>query len=689
MATLSHAIHAFQAGGLSSNEFLAQVDRVLSADKTDYTQLMEVLSEEHTKFPLPPEVYAEVHRRIEHLAEPEPQKGAAAADQTRMLINPSAIFPPGDAASPSPPDGEPERLKGVGETIKGRFRLEECIGFGGMGTVYKALDLRKLEAADRNPYIAIKILNVQFRGHPKSLIALQREAKKAQTLAHPNIVTVYDFDRDGPMVYLTMEYLSGQPLSRLLHAPDFRGMPYADALRIFTGMANALSYAHERGFVHCDFKPANVFLTDKGQVKIIDFGIARVFRRSEEEVEATVFDAGSLGGLTPAYASPEILEHVEPDPRDDVYALACITYELLTGTHPFGRLPATQARNAGLRPQRPKNLPTLQWRALKSALSFDRDARTPSVAQFLHGMKGERQLAMPLALGVAGVATAALLAVAVISYWEPSERPEPLPASPDRSAAVPAPTPQQEAPPPAAPAQPAAPATPQPRPVLSLGAVTPVLAQVPCSALTASVSGPTLQVQGYVPERFGIARFKESLSAIPGVTTLKTDVQQVSDDKCSVIETLAPYWVRNRQAGRLASIQMRGTGTDLTEGDSLIVDVSTPGYESYVHVDYHVLDGSVVHLVPSRRARAHQAPPNYSATIGTLAGWTISKPFGSELIALLVTPVPLFDTLRPESESRGDYLRAVELRLREIAAKYGQDRIAVDLVQITTHARGR
>ena len=104
--------------------------------------------------------------------------------------------------------------------------LEECIGFGGMGTVYKALDLRKLEASDRKPYIAIKVLNVQFRGHPKSLIALQREARKAQALAHPNIVSVYDFDRDGPMVYLTMEYLTGKPLSQVLRAPGFAGMPY-------------------------------------------------------------------------------------------------------------------------------------------------------------------------------------------------------------------------------------------------------------------------------------------------------------------------------------------------------------------------------------------------------------------------------------------------------------------------------
>ncbi|BAL24484.1 serine/threonine protein kinase [Azoarcus sp. KH32C] len=687
MASLSHAIHAFHAGGLSPNEFFAQVDRALASEKTDYTQLLEVLSEEHTKFPLPADVYAEVHRRIENLAEPQP--GPAKLDQTRMLVTPEPHLAVESDSGHTLPDSDPERLKGVGETIKGRFRLEECVGFGGMGTVYKALDLRKLEASDRNPYIAIKILNVQFRGHPKSLIALQREAKKAQTLAHPNIVTVYDFDRDGPMVFLTMEYLCGKPLSRLLHSQDFKGLRYPDALKIITGMANALAYAHERGFVHCDFKPANVFLTDSGQVKIIDFGIARVFRKSEEETEATVFDAGSLGGLTPAYASPEILEHREPDPRDDIYALACITYELLTGTHPFGRVPATQARDAGLKPQRPKNLPSMQWRALRSGLSFDRQSRTPTVTEFLRGMRGERSVGMPVAMGMASLITIAL-AAALFAYLRESPESPVSPATPEKPATAPAAsTPKEEGPAPAATAPAPAPAAPPPVPTLSLSGVTPVLAQVPCSALTASVSEHTLQVQGFLPERVGAARLKKDLSAIPGVTTLNAELQEVSDDKCGVIEALAPYWVRNRQSGRLASIRMHATGGVLTEGDSLVADITTPGYESYVYVDYQVLDGSVVHLVPSSRSKANQAPPNYTATIGTLAGWTISKPFGTEMIVLLITPVPLFDGLRPASESRPDYLRAVDQRLRDIAAKYGQDRISADFVQITTKPRGR
>lgn len=667
MANFAQAIHAFQSSALSQEDFFAQVDRVLTTEQASSAHLLEILGEEHTKIPLPRDVYAEVQRRIERFSK---STQSSSADETHVRTNLGDRAPPPSATVVSNDQSvaAPDRMKGVGDTLNGRFVLEECIGFGGMGTVYKALDLRKLEASDRKPYIAIKVLNVQFRGHPKSLIALQREARKAQTLAHPNIVTVYDFDRDGSVVYLTMEYLTGKSLSQTLRMPGFTGMPYAEALRIVNGMGKALAYAHERGFVHCDLKPANVFLTDTGGVKVIDFGIARVFHKSEEDLEATVFDAGSLGGLTPAYASPEMLEHLVPDPRDDIYGLACITYELLTGRHPFDRVSATQARSAGIRPQRPKNLGHRQWRALKAALSFDREARTPSVTRFLQEMSGERQTAVTVALATSGVTIALLFAAALSYYWKPQTGRGDEPATPAVNIA-------QTAPPVV--------------PMLSIASITPILARVPCSALAPSVRDHALRVQGYIPKSFGIARLKDMLSAVPGVNTLNLDIQQVSDNECGVINTFAPYWTRNRQAGRAASIHTRQSNAELTEGAPLIVDITTPGYDSYVYVDYYVLDGNVAHLVPNMRARANQAPPNYAAAIGSLGNWVISKPFGTELIVLLTTPVALFDGIRPEYESRSDYLPAVEKQLGQMASKYGPERIAVDFVQITTKSRNK
>ena len=688
MASLTHAIRSFQNGGLSHHEFFAQVDRALASDQANSAQLAELLDDERTRVQLPPDVYAELQRRVEHVT--ASRNGMTANDPSLRTIPSERRFTTQSGSSATmygAPPAEAYRMKGVGDTLNGRFVLEECVGFGGMGTVYKALDLRKLEASDRNPYVAIKVLNVQFRGHPKSLIALQREAKKAQTLAHPNIVAVYDFDRDGATVYLTMEYLAGKPLSRTLRGQGFSGMPLAEALPIINGMGKALAYAHERGFVHCDFKPANVILTDNGHVKVIDFGIARVFQKPEEDVEATVFDPGSLGALTPAYASPEMLEHLVPDPRDDIYALACITYELLTGKHPFDRQSATQARHAGMKPVRPKNLGYRQWRALRCALSFDRATRTPTVARFLKEMSDDGRVITYAAIGGAGLLVAALIGVAA-SYYRTSPsapaieqaRVDEAPASPPPTASAPASTPQATTPPPVV-------AQPAPPPKLTREAVTPVLASVPCAALLPAVRGDTLEVKGYIPKRIGAARFKEMLSAIPGANTLTVDVQQVSDEKCGPVELFAPYWAKTKEAGATATIRTKKPDSVLLEGEYLVLDITTPAYDSFVNVDYFAFDGSVVHLVPSFRAKDNQAPPNYAATIGSLGNWMVSKPFGTDFIVLLITPAPLFDGLRPESEPASEYLRAVEKQLGQISAKHGADKIAVDFVQITTKAR--
>ncbi|MGF6643883.1 putative Ser/Thr protein kinase [Paraburkholderia sp. GAS82] len=716
MANLAHAISEFQNGELSQDDFIAQLDSTLTKDSVGSARLLEILGEAHTHMPLPPEVYAEVQRRIERLSGTNltlgggetrvqttprysaslagsPAQSASGAGQSRQSVQPGQAGAPSDAQ----PATSSEAVKGVGDTLNNRFVLEECLGVGGMGTVYKALDLRKLEASDRKPYVAIKVLNVQFRGNPQSLIALQREAKKAQVLAHRNIVTVYDFDRDGAVVYLTMEYLSGKPLSRLLRNKNFKGMPYDAALPIVKGMASALAYAHEHGFVHCDFKPGNVLLTDKSDVKVIDFGIARAFQRPDEESDATVFDPGTLGALTPAYASPEMLEHLEPDPRDDVYALGCIVYELLTGHHPFGRLAATQARSADLKPQRPEGLGTRPWRALRGALSFDRRTRMPTVNRFVSEFSAQPRITRQRMLIAGGAALAGLSVAALGVLWyrmpgnsngAPSTASAPLiaaaPATPkaltDR---VQTPAPQAAL---ASGVASSLAAVSAPLPP-TLASVATLLAHMPCSALAASVQSHAVKVHGFVPQANGIATLKDRLSALPGVSTLNVDVTPVAADKCDVIQFVAPYWTRNWQAGHPAALQVKATDGQLAEGDPLVVSLTTPDYESYVNIDYYQLDGSVVHMVPSPRAPDNQAPANYAATVGGAGDWVIAKPFGTELVVLMVTPAPLFNALRPESEARAEYLRALDTRLAQIAGKYGPDHIVADVTQINTQPR--
>jgi len=268
--------------------------------------------------------------------------------------------------------------------LKERFVLEEMIARGGMGEVYKARDRLKEQYQDRDPFLAIKILSAECKTHPDFFMALQREAKKAQSLAHPNIVTVHDFDVDGDTVFMTMEYLTGQTLDDFIKRSSPSPPDYKNLLKIVNDMGQGLAYAHKNHIAHCDFKPGNVFLTDSGTVKILDFGISRATQHSNQSgLDATIFDAGKFGALTPPYASCEMLEGLEPDPRDDIYALACITYELLTGRHPFDRERATIARNKSMKASRIKGLNKKCWAGLLQGLEFDRKNRSSSVEGFL------------------------------------------------------------------------------------------------------------------------------------------------------------------------------------------------------------------------------------------------------------------------------------------------------------------
>jgi serine/threonine protein kinase len=275
----------------------------------------------------------------------------------------------------------------VGATLKNRFVLQELLGVGGMGLVFKAVDLRKIEAADKEPYVALKVLNQDFQTDPMALIALQRETKRAQTLAHPNIIKVYDFDRDGGHVFMTMEYLQGRPLSHLIKEHDVDGLSYKQAWPIIHAMADALAYAHKKNIVHSDFKPGNIFIDENNEVRVSDFGIACAIGRSDKEHEdATVFNARSLGAMTPAYASLEQLRFSDPDQRDDIYALACVSYELLTGKHPFGRLSAEKALEVNLQVKPISKLSHRQWKSLQKALVFQQEQRTSSIHEFLAGL---------------------------------------------------------------------------------------------------------------------------------------------------------------------------------------------------------------------------------------------------------------------------------------------------------------
>lgn len=308
----------------------------------------------------------------------------------------------------------------IGSIIGGRYELISELGSGGMGKVFKARDRLRAEAQDRNPFIALKVLSERFKEHPDSMIALQRESRRAQTLAHPNVITVHEFFRDGPHFYMTMELLTGKPLDLLVQSDYSEGLDFEDAWPIIEGVGLALQYGHEKGIVHSDIKPGNIFVCTDGTVKVLDLGISRPIPvANEPESEQTVFDPGTrLGSLTPAYASLEMWNQDTPDPRDDIYALGCVGYLLLTGRHPFDGQSAREAFNQDLSPPKIEKIARSQWSTFVHALRFRRDDRIKSVRQMLNRlapqavMRSKRRTAVYI-----GAVVAAVVAVIGVRYY--------------------------------------------------------------------------------------------------------------------------------------------------------------------------------------------------------------------------------------------------------------------------------
>lgn len=342
----------------------------------------------------------------------KPDSSTAAQPGSPTVVQPdsstAAQSSGGTVAYTALQDGVPDvqRTFGVGKVVRDRFRIEAVLGEGGMGTVYCALDLLKEEAGDEEPFVALKVLHPQIATAELTFMALQREAKRAQQLAHPNIVTVFDLDRVDGVVYMSMELLQGEDSEqRVEDMPE--GLDPEEARAIVKGVSAGLAYAHQRGITHADLKPQNVFLARDGRAKLLDFGIARAHQASKPDYIEEMFS-----GYTPAYASPEILEGSKAMPEDDIFALGCVTYYYFTGRHPFDMRPATEARDRGIKPKHPRNMRRAEWKAVSAALSFERAKRPKDATEFIKRFAPSR--IKQTLIAVTTVAAAAALAIGLM-----------------------------------------------------------------------------------------------------------------------------------------------------------------------------------------------------------------------------------------------------------------------------------
>ena len=250
-----------------------------------------------------------------------------------------------------------------------------------MGVVYKAVDRRKLEAKDDNPYVAVKILNDRVKMHPLAFRNFQREASRAQCLSHPNIINVYDFDRDGGQAFMTMEYLQGCTLDALIKMSRLHPVP--GAFSLISDICSALICAHSHNIVHTDLKPGNIFVTRNRSAKVLDFGTAGAWVVARGKGLSRSPSKANSTGLTPAYASSRLLMGGSPRASDDVYALGCIIYEILTGRHPYRRVNAVEARRRAMTIPRIKSLSAARWQALTKALALSTSERYSTVSEFV------------------------------------------------------------------------------------------------------------------------------------------------------------------------------------------------------------------------------------------------------------------------------------------------------------------
>jgi len=360
----------------------------------------------------------------------------------------------------------------VGDVLLDRYRLVALIGEGGMSRVFKATDLGKTISASPDAYIAVKVLRSPISEDNGSFASFRKDVQKLRGLTHPNIVRVFDCDRDGSSVFITMEYLDGPSLYAKLHGGAGAGKPPSglgrdEAQSITLAVADALDYAHRNGVVHGDLKPGNVIVLNPGEIKVIDFDMARWVARPEAGVgRQESFQQRTPPGVTPSYASPQLMAGQKPEPADDVYALACLSYELLTGTHPFDA--GVGAQSLKFPPPHRAELSAPQYSALVHGLQPDRNHRTRTARQFVAEFSAPERRAgwKPGAIGramkpgaiarainpgaivraikpgviarAAGVAAAAL-AFAVVAWFSIHRAPVPVPVPVASSPAVPNP----------------------------------------------------------------------------------------------------------------------------------------------------------------------------------------------------------------------------------------------------------
>lgn len=418
-------VDALISGECSEADFMAELASLRQSGADSIWSVLALLDQRYRRGQLPIELFRSIEAKIarrelsahdysttvelDFVPAPAASKPQISrADPVDILTVDYPVEPEEEAAAAAAPPAPAERV------LRDRYVLETRLGSGGMGTVFKAVDRYRCDLPQASRIVAIKFLH-ETAGHPEIVSKLRREFYCAQALSHPNIVKVYELDRDGDVEFFTMEFLDGELLSSVVEKLQPMPLSRPRAWAIIREVAAGLAHAHSRNVVHGDLKPQNIMITNSGETRILDFGAS----------SAEIAQKSTASAMTPAYASCELLEGQGADPRDDLFALACLSYELLAGRHPFQRRRSTAARDLKLIAQRPRGLTRAQWRILKLGLGWRREDRSMPVADWIAGLRpaatAARRSRPQSVIGIALAVVIAAAALAVFYHRQPLE----------------------------------------------------------------------------------------------------------------------------------------------------------------------------------------------------------------------------------------------------------------------------